>query len=329
MNVFYFSSNLFVSVLATSIVSLLENNQSFDEINIFVGDDGITQENKNKLSQLVFLYKRNIVYIPLPSPSELFDFPFVDRYQIGHSYPRMAVDKLLPEEVDRVLCLDSDTLILNNLSELWNIDLCGNIMAGVADCINLKAYKKQFNLVNQNEFYCNAGVFLIDLKKWRYNHLNDEIKQRIKKNNGNIFFFEQTLMNYVCRGRILKLHPKYNTYTALYAFEYENLLKWRQPTVFYSKKEIEEAKKSSYIIHFTRNFYMLSRPWVQGCDHPMTNVYVNYKKKTPWPSVEEDNRTFKQKIKYALWHILPPTFLCMCANVLYNYVRPKMWWRNE
>ena len=33
MNIFYFSSDLFVNVLAVSIVSLLENNKDENEIN--------------------------------------------------------------------------------------------------------------------------------------------------------------------------------------------------------------------------------------------------------------------------------------------------------
>ena len=329
MNVFYFSSDLFISVLATSAVSLMENNKSFKEINIYIGDDGISNENKEKFKEIVSSYGRNVDFISLPDPSELFDFPFKDRYQIGHSYPRMAIDILLPDTVDKVLCLDSDTLILNDLSELWNMNLDRNIMAGVIDCMNLSAYRKQFKLFNDDEFYCNAGMFLVDLKKWREEKIGNSIRKCINENNGNIFFFEQTLMNYVCRGRVLMLHPKYNTYTLFYAFKYKNLLKWRKPTVFYSEKEVSEAVANPYIIHFTRNFYMLSRPWVKGCDHPMTNTYIEYKKKTAWIELDEDNRNQKQKIKYKLWHILPQEAVCVCASFLYNSVRPRMWWKNE
>lgn len=328
MNVFYFSSDLFVSVLATSIISLLENNKSFKTIDFYIVDDGIKEENKNKLKEMISIYGRQVYFIEAPSPSKLFDFPFKSRYQIGHSYPRMAIDKLLPDHVDKVLCLDSDTLILEDLTDLWNVDMGNNIMAGVADCMNLRAYRRQFKL-QKDEFYCNAGMFLVDLKKWRSENIGKLIIECIKKNNGNIFFFEQTLMNYVCRGKILKLHPKYNTYTLFYAFKFENLIRWRKPTIFYTKKEVAEAVKAPCIIHFTRNFYMLSRPWVKGCDHPMTVSYISYKKKTPWYELEDDNRTKKQKNRYEFWHMLPQSFLCTCASILYNRIRPKMWWRNE
>lgn len=328
MNVFYFTSDLYVSVVATSIISLMENNKTAKSIHFYVIDDGIEGNKKDKLAALVKTYGRKITFIHAPDPSELFDFPFKSRYQMGHSYVRMAVGTLLPTNVDRILCLDSDTLVLDDLSALWDLDLKDNIMAGVADCMNLKAYKKQFGLLG-NEFYCNAGVFLIDLKKWREQNIEEKIKRIIKEKNGNVFFFEQTLMNYACKGKIYKLSPQYNSYTLLYAFSYKNLLRWRKPTIFYTENEVEKAKENPMIVHFTRNFYMLSRPWIKKCDHPLTKTYVKYKKLTPWSQMDEDDRTDFQKRKYILWHCIPQSVLAVGAGFLYNHVRPRIWWRNE
>ena len=328
MNVFYFSSDLYASVAAVSMISLLENNKSFEAIHFFVADDGIKDETKKKLVSMVSEYGADITFIPLPDPSILLNYPFKNRYQIGHSYPRMCLTKLLPNNIDRVLVLDSDTLILGDLGELWNIDMKDNILAGVVDCMNLKAYGKQFKLTD-GQLYCNAGVFLVDMRKWREQNIEAVITQAIKKKNGNVFFFEQTLMNYSCRGKILKLHPKYNAYTLLYAFKYENLLLWRKPTVFYDKKMVREAIHNPIIIHFTRNFYMKSHPWKEGSEHPLTNVYRSYMKKTPWNKLWIDKRTPKQEIKYKFWHSIPQRTLCRCANILYNIIRPLMWWRNE
>lgn len=328
MNIFYFTSDAFVSVAATSIVSLLENNKKTKDITFYIVDDGITEKNKEKLTEMIKSYGRNVEYIFAPDPSELFDFPFKSRYQIGHSYPRMAIGTLLPNSIDRVLALDSDTLITGEISDLYNMEMSDNILAGVTDCMNLKAYKKQFGLSGE-EFYCNAGVFLVDLKKWRNEKIEETIKEVIKNSNGNVFFFEQTLMNYSCRGKIFKLHPKYNCYTLFFAFKYENLLRWRNPTIFYSKEEIIDATKDPRIIHFTRNFYMLSRPWVEGCDHPLTSSYVKYKQLTPWKELEKDNRTEKQKSRYMLWHKYSEEFVAKVAGFIYNFIRPKMWWKNE
>lgn len=328
MNVFYFCSDLYAPIAAVSMISLLENNKTIETIHFFIADDGIKGETKNKLKELIDKYDAEIIYLQLPDPSELLDFPFKNRYQIGHSYPRMCIGRLLPESVDRVLILDSDTLVLDDLGRLWETDIGDNILAGVVDCMNLKAFNKQFAL-SDGQFYCNAGMFLVDMKKWREQRIEDEIIRTIKKHDGNVFFFEQTLMNYSCRGKILKLHPQYNAYTLFYAFNYDNLITWRHPTVFYSKKTVREAIEEPKIVHFTRNFYMKSHPWKEGSEHPLTEVYRYYMRKTPWPELWKDNRTMKQEREYRLWHKIPQNVLSQGANILYNYVRPLMTWRNE
>ena len=255
MNIFYFSSDAFASVMATSIVSVLENNKHAQSIVFYVVDDGISAEKKKKLQMMVeryvsLAYERKIIYLDAPDPEDILKYPFKSRYQMGHSYFRMCIGTLLPKDVHRVLCLDSDTLVLRDLEELWNIDLGDNIMAGVSDCMNVQKYRRQFRM-DDSDIYCNAGMFLVDLDKWRIHKIQDKIIKRIFDQNGNVFFFEQTLMNWSCKGKILRLEPKYNVYTLFWAFTYENLMIWRRPLHFYSKEEVNKAKQNPAIIHYT------------------------------------------------------------------------------
>lgn len=328
LNVLYFSSDLFIDVAATSIVSVLENNKSFKEIKIYVINDGISIEKCGLLRNMVESYGRELILLSAPDPSDFFHFPFKSRYQMGHSWMRMCIGSIVPQDVKRLLCLDSDTLVLGDLQEFWNMDMAGNVLAGVADCVNVKAFKRQF-MLKPNDIYCNAGMFLVNLEEWRNRKIEDSICDVIRKYNGNIFFFEQTLMNYVCRDKIIKLHPKYNSYTLFYAFKYSNLLRWRKPTCFYEEGEIMEAKETPQIIHFTRNFYMMSRPWVKGCDHPLTSTYLKYKQLTPWKEMKEDNRSLYKKVRYKGIHIIPQSFLAVVVNIMYNTIRPLLIWKNE
>lgn len=328
MNILYFSSDLFARVTAVSIVSLLENNKDADFIKIYYVDDGISDDTKSELLKITKRYGRSLNFIPAPDPNEIFQFPFENRYQLGHSYMRMCVGSLLPDSVERILVLDSDTLVVGNLSELWQMKMNGMILAGVADCFNLKAYSKRF-LMTENDIYCNAGMFLINLKEWRYYNVENKIRNVIKEHNGNIFFFEQTLMSSVCKGKIIKLKPNFNCYTSMYAFTHKNVIRWRRPINYYSEEEVHNALKYPSIIHFTRNFYMTSRPWVEGCEHPMTSRYLEYKKMTPWPSAEKDSRNLKKRIEHKLLHCIPQSILAYIICVLYNEIRPRMFWRNE
>ena len=57
MNVFYFSSDLFASVVAVSMVSLLENNKEQEKITFYIVDDGISDEKKILLNNMVVQYE--------------------------------------------------------------------------------------------------------------------------------------------------------------------------------------------------------------------------------------------------------------------------------
>ena len=52
INVVYCSSNFFSEVCAVSMTSLFENNRHLKEINVYIIDDGICKENKDRIQQI-------------------------------------------------------------------------------------------------------------------------------------------------------------------------------------------------------------------------------------------------------------------------------------
>lgn len=322
MNVLYFCSDAFARVAAVTITSLLENNKGFDGITIYLVGDEVTAANQQFLRDIIEgKYNRKFVYIESPTPNECFEYDFKDKYQMGRTWMRLCMTRVIPKDVDKVLCMDSDTLVLGDLTDMWNIDMGDNLLAGVADCVNVKAFKKHF-MMDANDIYCNAGMFLYNMKAWRESNVEQKFKETIQKLNGNVFFVEQTLLNSICRGRIIKLDAEYNSYTLFYALSYKNLIRWRKPTTFYSKEEVDRAKKNPKIIHYTNNFYMISRPWVEQSEHPMAGEFRKYMKMIGWNELDKDNRTWKQKMQHRIMHALPEWMLAYTVNVLYNNVRP-------
>ena len=63
LSIIYSSDNNYCVYMSTSIISLLENNKEFKYINIYVIDNKISDENKDKLEMIVRLYQRNIIFI--------------------------------------------------------------------------------------------------------------------------------------------------------------------------------------------------------------------------------------------------------------------------
>ena len=53
MNIVYYSSDLFSEMCGVAIQSLCENNKDADDINIYVVEDNISDENKKRLNNIV------------------------------------------------------------------------------------------------------------------------------------------------------------------------------------------------------------------------------------------------------------------------------------
>ena len=260
MNVAYHLTDNYAKISGTSIVSLFENNKDIDEINVYLIENGFSQNTKDKFTELADKYGRKIYFIPLP------DFNGED-YNLGlvsikkkwmfDSYSRLFLDKLLPADVDRVIYLDGDVLILGSLKKLWEMDLNDKCCAACLDCVS-EPYFKLFGIDISNR-YCNSGLILMDLKAWRKKKIGEKVKNYVKENNGYVFFMEQTVFNVVLQDEIAYLPFIYNVSSLVQVLSYDDLMKLRKPLHFYNKSEVEEAQKNPIVIHMTGFFYVIGK----------------------------------------------------------------------
>ena len=110
---------------------------------------------------------------------------------------RLALPELLPDE-HRVLWLDCDTVVIKDISELFDIDLEGNYFGAVEEP---GRSKRPF-------IYHNTGVLLIDLDALR----DGKYKQLIKLSNGfKMDFPDQDAVNIACQHEIKEISAIYNS----------------------------------------------------------------------------------------------------------------------
>lgn len=326
MYVIYHSSDTFGSVTAVSLVSLLENNKSAESIYILYIEKGMKDETKRKIGEIVERYGRKIEFFTMPNWSERLGITLKSCKDgwLGFGYNRIFLTEILPDNIERVLYLDSDTLIEEDISFLWNIDLDDYYMAGVDDCLS-GGYKRLVEITD-TAVYCNAGVLLINVKKWREDNLLDTFIEYVTERNGYFVFNEQSILNSVFADKILVLPCKYNTTSLVYTFEYEELMKMRAPDHYsYSKEEYYEARKKPAITHFTGCFYINRRPWTKNSDHPHAKAYDKYYAMTPWKDepYADEMRSFKAKLGTSLSHMLPKAIMVRIVRFLYTDLRVK------
>lgn len=110
---------------------------------------------------------------------------------------RAALAQIFPH-LDRILSLDCDTLIQDNISELWDLPLDDHYFAAVREP------KKS----TEDFVYINAGTMMFNLKKIREEHQDE--KYIYDLNNCFRYYPEQECFSALSQGKILELPSKYN-----------------------------------------------------------------------------------------------------------------------
>ena len=299
LNVVFSSDNNYAQHMGVVIYSLLKFNSDFSEINLFIIDNNILEDNKKRLTQVASKFDNAaIVWIPFERWKEKLKVQ-MDYWTISISaYARLFVGSMLGESVERVLYLDCDMLIQRSLKELWKTSLDEYVVAAVQDAVG-DATKSGVGL-SADERYFNSGMLLINLRKWRELGIEQKCLKFIKEKDGNVLHHDQGVLNGVLKGKWFRLPIENNLMTINYIFDRERLISWSgEHAGFYSAKEISKAIESPVILHYTPSF--TSRPWCKGCVHPLRNLYWRYLSETPWHGEKPVKSNDKWYVRLINW----------------------------
>lgn len=124
--------------------------------------------------------------------------PESPNYRSHFSYlcvARSAYAKIL-EDYGKVLSLDDDLVIVDDISDLWDIDMTGNYCAGVVD------------LGVNKSGYINGGVVLYNLDAIREDGIDNQMIDKLNREYRR--YVDQDVLNECCAGKILVLPNRYN-----------------------------------------------------------------------------------------------------------------------
>ncbi len=301
LNVLYSCNENYVKQAGISIISLCENNKLFDDIHIFFVEDKITRASKQQLMQIVDKYNRSITFFAQENILDRNLFLKADGNHPLTIYSKLFCNKL--PVTDKILYLDCDCIVVKPLYELWKLDMGDMAIAGVSMPYS-ENYKGLTNLGNCEKYICD-GVVLFNLSVWRKYNLEKRSLEYIEKWNGNPPMLSEGTLNNVCQAHILLLPPCYNLMSHMLVLQKDKLKQFYKCTSYYKIYELEDAVKNPVIIHYLREFY--ERPWFSDSDHPLKDVYLFYKEKSPWKFDNQSKGSFseKYKIKRKLLAYLP------------------------
>lgn len=185
----------------------------------------------------------------------------------GTVFYKLLLHELLTE-CDIIFHIDSDTIIVDDISEIFDIDINDYYIAGVKDKIHYNGY-------------INAGNILMNLKKMReYNGLYSQYMELNSKNDYDLF--EQSIMNDMFKGKIKYIHYKFNFLLNHYGKYYST----KSMAMIYGEIPTYKTIK---ILHFAGKY----KPWKSKT--LLSIIYNNYKN-------NNIDKNMERKILKLLYH---------------------------
>ena len=139
----------------------------------------------------------------LTVPQGLFDgFPVTDRYP-REIYFRLAAPLLLPRYLNRILYLDADTIVINPLRSLYNMDFEGNLYAA---CSHTREFLTKLNRIRLHSrkavCYINSGVLLMNLPLLRWTLDLEQMANYVRERKRLLFLPDQDILTALYGDRV-------------------------------------------------------------------------------------------------------------------------------
>lgn len=301
--------NNYIMPCGVTMTSILENHKEYLVTFHIIGLE-LTEESKNVLSKLCSRYNQAFILFYHINKDTLASYKSTlenSKHLSLATYSRLYIEKILPNNLDKVLYLDCDIIVVNKLTELWDTNLNGYAIAGVKDLYIINSRPDAFERLDYpiEKGYINAGVLLINLSYWRTENLMNKFLDFITRKKDCLAFHDQDIINGTLYDNMLLLPFKFNLINNYYMRGNTDIIGY--------ETEIYEAMSNPVIIHFTSS----EKPWSSVCLHPMKREFVNYKKLYPWKKENlvwskikfcKKIRYIKRKIFYKL-NLKTPIFL--------------------
>ena len=294
------TDSTFVVPLGVLLHSICANNVNcVFQFHIII-DKTVSDKQKLQLSQTVercgqtIFYDVNADKLDVKLPIVSYRFPV-------SIYYRLLMAKILPESVSRILYLDADIVVRHDLEELWKTDLQGCALGAVVNQTKARRYWERLDYP-RSIGYVNSGVLLVDLTYWRQHKVTEQFLDYISKDSKRLVYPDQDVINVVLKGKIFFLKEKYNTQEGFF-------VEGRETQSHETQDGVNEAIHDSCVLHYTG-----CKPWDWFCDHPLKDVYYQFKRDTLW----ENNLFMETK-----WLRSFSLFYNELKRVLRKYREPK------
>lgn len=211
--IFFAVDDGYIPFLAVTLQSLVDSSSSSNQYSIKILHTNVNEENKRKISK----YQRENIDIEFVNLNcyveKVKDKLFTRDYYTNTTYFRLFIPELYPQ-YEKALYLDSDTVVLADIAELYNTDIGENLVAAAQEGViqNIKVYQdyveKVVGVASYKRFF-NAGVLLMNLNELRRFQFQEKILYLLSTVKYSVIQDEDYL-NRMCKGRVKFVDSTWN-----------------------------------------------------------------------------------------------------------------------
>lgn len=247
----------YVSFLAVTLQSIIDESSSDNNYDIIVLSDGISIINKKMLLKMVNKY--NYIGLRFTEVRDYLNdyvFQFTNTRISRATFLRLLIPSLFIE-YEKLIYLDCDIVVKHDISDLFNTELEDNMFGAVRDThvalvwrfrSNIEKHlKENVKLINPIDYF-NAGVLVINIKK--VTELFDSNELLTLATSRKWLWEDQDVLNLIANGRVKFLDIKWNYFWVS-----------DQPlmTIMKCNLEYDSAMDMPYIIHYAGGTTPVSR----------------------------------------------------------------------
>lgn len=275
--------------LGVMMFSLLSNTKAPDKFDFYIVDGGILPEDIKRFEQIKKQFNCNMSFIK-PDRKYFEKLKVYEIYSEATYYRYFLMDTTV---VEKMLFLDCDMIVEGDVIELYETNLNGNVLSAVFEVLLPKTHLEKLKL----DRYFNAGLFLVDCKKWQEEKISQKAYQFQLENEKMLEFPDQDSLNTVLKDKWFMLPYKWNVLAKLGLVKYG----LGKPDYRYATKEVLlENYNNPKIIHYANRLF---KPWNYLDPTPYKRNYIHYKKLSPWASIPQFGNSFMGVINRLVFYV--------------------------
>jgi lipopolysaccharide biosynthesis glycosyltransferase len=194
----------YVPQLAAALVSLFKSNWQ-NSLSISLVTTDLSESNRHALEKLALTYGRSLQFYDLNVESLR---GLAEYAQPKSTYYRLLLPDLL-QHIPKLIYLDCDLVVEIDLEPLWQTELNGALVVGVAERDSLQP-GLQAHVLTPGDPYINAGVLVMNLQAWRNEGVARRCLEWLQANPTIATMMDQDAINHVCRGRKAYVPDRWN-----------------------------------------------------------------------------------------------------------------------